>query len=57
MKKEEITNFFIQHVRRIRNFVSDHPSMTLIEFDIEDDNTGEYLASIFHRSIPVIGDK
>lgn len=38
------------HVRNIRKFVSERPTLSLVEIDIEDPNTGEYLESIF-RSV------
>ena len=40
---------FCNHVRSIRKFVSERPSLSLVEIDIEDPNTGEYLKSIFQR--------
>jgi hypothetical protein len=39
--------FFCNHVRRVRTWVADHPSLSLIEFSIDDPHTGDYLASLF----------
>ena len=39
------------HVRNIRQFVSTHPTIRLIEFKIEGADTGEYLASLFPGSL------
>ena len=33
---DELRQFFIEHDVRIRDFVEDHPSLKLIEFDVED---------------------
>mmetsp|Transcript_27180 Transcript_27180/g.33579 ORF Transcript_27180/g.33579 Transcript_27180/m.33579 type:complete len:412 (+) Transcript_27180:88-1323(+) len=40
--------FLCNHVKHIRQFVHDHPSLTLIEFSIEDSSAGNFLASLFH---------
>ena len=47
MEYEEMTNFFCQHVNKVRKFVANYPSMSLIEFDLEDENAADYLAGIF----------
>ena len=37
---------FCRHVRNVRRFVSQHPSWSLVEFQLEDPHAGDYLASI-----------
>ena len=37
--------FLCGHVKNIRKLVNDHPTLTFIEFDIEDENSGRRLAS------------
>merc|ERR1711862_407865 len=46
-KDEEIKEFIGNQVKRVRQFVHEHPSLSLIEFSIEDPSAGEYLASVF----------
>ena len=48
MKQEaEVAQFICNHVKSVRQFVTDHPSLSLIEFDIYDEKAGEYLADTF----------
>ncbi len=44
---EDFINLYCNHVKQIRRFVNDHPSLSLVEFSIEDPNAGEYLAGVF----------
>ena len=44
---EELTQFYLGHSERIRNFVRDHPSHALVEVDIEDDRAGEIMQNAF----------
>ena len=37
------------HVNRIRRFTSERPSLSLLEFDVEDPNVGKYMEGIFSR--------
>ena len=46
-KDENMEELFCNHVKHIRQFVHDHPSLTLIEFSIEDPSAGNILASHF----------
>ena len=43
-QEEEVVQFICNHVKNVRQFVKDHPSLSLIEFDIYDEKAGEYLA-------------
>lgn len=50
MKKksdEDFVTLYCSHVKQIRNFVKKNPSLSLVEFNIEDPKAGEFLASIF----------
>lgn len=38
---------YCNHVKKVRRFVLDRPSLSLIEFSIEDPNAGYYLSSFF----------
>ena len=49
-RDNEVIQFICNHVRNVREFVMDHPSLSLIEFDIYDEKTGEHLA----KSIPIL---
>lgn len=44
---QDFSSFFCNHIKRVRNFVRDHPSHGLIEVDIEDDASGSYMESVF----------
>lgn len=44
---ENMMKLYCNHVKNVRQFVHDHPSLTLIEFSIEDPNAGNILASHF----------
>eukprot|EP00977_Amphora_coffeiformis_P004447 scaffold945_cov170-Amphora_coffeaeformis.AAC.27 len=48
-KDSDYEILFCNHVRNIRKFVVERPSLSLVEIDIEDKITGEYLESIFRR--------
>lgn len=39
----ELDRFFCEHVKHIRQYVKDHPSLSLIEYHIYDDNVGTLL--------------
>jgi hypothetical protein len=43
-QEEEAAQFICNHVKNVRRFVKDHPSLSLIEFDIYDEKAGELLA-------------
>jgi hypothetical protein len=45
-----IALFLSYHVTYIRSFVAKHPSLTLIEYQLESDETGSWLSDIFHVS-------
>ncbi len=47
MIDENMEALFCNHVKHIRQFVHDHPSLTLIEVSIEDPSAGNILASHF----------
>jgi hypothetical protein len=42
-----LAQWYCDHVQRIRQFVNDHPTHTLIELDIESNATGKRLADFF----------
>lgn len=44
---DEFSQFFCSHVKRVRQFVKDHPSHTLVEVDIEDEKSGRYMQDVF----------
>ncbi len=44
---EDFVRLYCNHVKHIRDFVKEHPSLSLVEFSIEDPYAGEYLAGIF----------
>jgi hypothetical protein len=46
----DLKEWHIQHIYRIRQFVQDHPSHALVEFDIEDETTGELFSTLFHEN-------
>lgn len=46
-KDSDYDRFFCNHVRRVRAWVADHPTLSLIEFSIEDPHAGHYMASLF----------
>ena len=46
-KDDDMKNFFHQHVKHVREFVMARPTLSLVEFQLEDEASGEYLASIF----------
>ncbi len=43
---EDFITLFCNHVQQIRGFVNAHPTLSLVEFSIEDPKAGEYLASL-----------
>jgi len=45
-KDEEMEDLFCQHVKHVRNFVLEHPTLTLIEYSISKEGVGDYLASL-----------
>ena len=45
-KDEEMEDLFCQHVKHVRNFVLEHPTLTLIEYLISEEGVGDYLASL-----------
>jgi hypothetical protein len=47
LEDENMKKLYCNHVKHVRQFVHDHPSLTLIEFSIEDPNAGNILASHF----------
>jgi len=44
---DELRKFFKGHMKRVRKFVRRHPSHTLIEVDIDDENVGNILEDAF----------
>lgn len=44
---KDYEQFVCNHVRQIRQFVNDHPTLSLVEYSIEGTNVGELLASVF----------
>jgi hypothetical protein len=44
---ENFKMFFCSHVERIRKFVTDHPSHTLVEVDIESPKAGLMMSNLF----------
>jgi len=44
---EDFVNVVCNHVKQIRQFVNEHPTLSLVEFSIEDPNAGKFLASVF----------
>ena len=40
----ELADFYVQHSRAVRTFVANHPSHTLIEFDLEEPDVAQKLA-------------
>jgi hypothetical protein len=44
---QELSELFCTHVERVRKFVQEHPSHSLIEVDIENDDTGYFMEEIF----------
>lgn len=44
---EEFSQFFCKHVYRVREFVQQHPSHSLVEIDIESDSSGRYMEEVF----------
>lgn len=47
---QAMPNFFCQHISRVRKFVAQHPTHSLVELNIEDPNAGDYLARVFGGS-------
>mmetsp|Transcript_6565 Transcript_6565/g.14172 ORF Transcript_6565/g.14172 Transcript_6565/m.14172 type:complete len:226 (-) Transcript_6565:34-711(-) len=45
--EEELRSFFLGHQERIRQFVTDYPSHTLVEVDIDDPDVHNYLEDAF----------
>ncbi|KAL7541289.1 hypothetical protein ACHAWF_006898 [Thalassiosira exigua] len=45
--QSEFSQWFCSHVRRVRDLVAKDPSLTLVEIDIEDSDTGSQMADIF----------
>ncbi len=43
----DLINLYCNHVKQIRQFVDEHPTLSLVEFSIEDPYVGTYLANIF----------
>ena len=46
-REEDVARFVCNHVREVRQFVKDHPSLSLVEFNINDSNAGNILADVF----------
>jgi hypothetical protein len=46
----DMIQWHVEHIYRIRQFVKDHPSHALVEFDIADETTGGLLATLFQTS-------
>lgn len=44
---KEYYQLFCNHVIQVREFVKKNPSLSLVEFSIEDPNAGEFLESVF----------
>lgn len=44
---DDFSEFFCDHVKRVRQFVADHPSHALVEIDIEDPLVGKKLEAWF----------
>ena len=42
----ELASFYVQHSRTVRTFVANHPSHTLIEFDLEEPDVAQKLALV-----------
>lgn len=47
---EHLKAWYCQQMLRVRQFVADHPSHTLMEIDIEDNTTGQRLQDMFGLS-------
>jgi hypothetical protein len=43
IQEEEVVQFICNHGKNVRQFVKDHPSLSL-EFDLHDEKAGKYLA-------------
>lgn len=41
------SDWYCGHIQRVRDMISKYPNHTLVEIDIEDPSTGEYLESLF----------
>lgn len=44
---QEFSDWYCQHVERVRALVAQHPSHSLVEVDIEDDNVGSMMNQLF----------
>jgi len=51
-KSQDLIQWHLEHVQRIRDFVKAHPSHALVEIDIEDPNAGEIMAQHFGSASP-----
>ena len=46
-RQEDVDQFICNHVKSVRKFVKNHPSLSLVEYDIKDKNVGEILENVF----------
>ena len=44
---EDFVSLYCNHVKQIRRFVERHPTLSLVEFSIDDPDFAKYLASVF----------
>jgi hypothetical protein len=49
---EDLIQWHLEHIQRIRDFVKSHPSHTLVEIDIEDPDAGEIMSQRFGAASP-----
>lgn len=49
---EDLIQWHLEHIQRIRDFVKSHPSHKLIEINIEDPNAGEIMSAHFGPASP-----
>eukprot|EP00565_Helicotheca_tamesis_P001285 CAMPEP_0185727514 /NCGR_PEP_ID=MMETSP1171-20130828/3180_1 /TAXON_ID=374046 /ORGANISM="Helicotheca tamensis, Strain CCMP826" /LENGTH=349 /DNA_ID=CAMNT_0028396097 /DNA_START=121 /DNA_END=1168 /DNA_ORIENTATION=+ len=48
---DELKAFYCQHVRRIRDFVSKHPSHKLVEVDVGQRSAGKFMSNAFDKVV------
>mmetsp|Transcript_27860 Transcript_27860/g.41459 ORF Transcript_27860/g.41459 Transcript_27860/m.41459 type:complete len:156 (-) Transcript_27860:2186-2653(-) len=50
LSDDELKSFYCQHVNRIREFVSSHPSHNLVEIDADQHSVGQFMSDAFQIS-------
>ena len=46
-RQEDVDQFICNHVKSVRKFVYAHPSLSLVEYDIKDNDVGSMLENVF----------